>query len=181
MLRKSLYLSGALAGALLYSTAALAAPGHATGNVNMRSGPGTSYPVIAQIPAGAALDIGNCGGWCQITYAGRSGYVSASYVTAARSAPAPYAYYQPYDYDEYYPGSVFYYDDNGPFFGFGGHFSHYFHGGLGHGHGGYGHGGGHGWGGGGHGWSGGGTGGGHGWDGDGMGGGHGGGGGGHRG
>ena len=149
MVRKSLYFASALAGALVWSVAAQAAPGQTTGSVNMRTGPGTAYPVIAQIPAGAPVDIGNCGGWCELNYAGRSGYVSANFV-ATRNAPAPsyadpnYAYYDyaPAYFDDYYNDDGFFGD------GFGFHGGHHFHGGFGGGHG-FGGGGGHGFGGGG--------------------------------
>ena len=127
MFRKSLYLAGALTGALLWSVAAQAAPGAATGNVNMRSGSGTAYPVIAQVPAGAALDIGTCSSWCEVNYGGRMGYVSANYVSASAGPSAnAYAYYDDYypSYDDYYdyPYADGYFDDEGPFF-----FGHGFH------------------------------------------------------
>ena len=82
MINKSLYLTGALAGALVWSAAAQAAPGETTGNVSMRSGPGTSYAVIGKIPAGASVDILGCRSWCELAYAGRDGYVSANSVLA---------------------------------------------------------------------------------------------------
>lgn len=42
------------------SSLAQAANGYATGNVNMRSGPGTEYSRIATIPAGAGVTIRGC-------------------------------------------------------------------------------------------------------------------------
>ena len=85
MFRNSLYMAGALTGALLWSVAAQAAPGQAIGNVNMRSGPGTVYPVIAQNPAGAVVDI-----------AGRR--IEHRRPIYRYYDEAPYAYYNEYPY-----------------------------------------------------------------------------------
>ena len=64
-----------------------AAPGAATGNVNLRAGPGTNYARIGTIPRGAPVNVLRCGRWCEVVYAGRKGWASASYF--ARGA-APY-------------------------------------------------------------------------------------------
>lgn len=142
MITRPLLSAGFLAGALLVSSAANAAPGVATGDVNMRTGPGTGYSVITTIPAGAPLEIYGCSSWCQVGYAGTQGYVSGNYVSGARVAAQPYAYaapVQPYYYD-YGPGYDYAYGPSVSFgFGFGG-----FDGGHRHHH--------RGWGGGGHHW-----------------------------
>lgn len=90
--------AGALFG-MLAATAAEAAPGTATGSVNMRTGPGTSYARIATIPAGAPVNVLSCPSWCQVTYAGRTGWVSSNYIargyaqaTPRYVAPPRYAY-----------------------------------------------------------------------------------------
>lgn len=62
---------------------AFAASGVATDFSNLRSGPGAKWPVIAQIPSGAKIDLVNCGpgwkrDWCQVSYRGKSGFVAAS-------------------------------------------------------------------------------------------------------
>lgn len=54
-----------------------------TANVNLRSGPGTSYSVQVLIPAGASVTI--ISGpintvWYQVSYAGRTGYVHGNYL-----------------------------------------------------------------------------------------------------
>lgn len=132
MLTRPLLSAAVLAGALLTASAANAAPGVATGDVNMRSGPGTGYSVITTIPAGAPLEIYGCSSWCQVGYAGTQGYVSGNYVSGAAVAE-PYAYAAPVR-PRYYD----YYDDYGYApsisfgFGFGG-----FDGGHGHHHGGW--------------------------------------------
>lgn len=91
MLTKSLYMAGAIAGTLLWSAAAQAAPGETTGTVNMRAGPGTAYAVIGKIPACAPVNIVRCRRWCELAYAGREGYVSPSTVVAEYGR-APYAF-----------------------------------------------------------------------------------------
>ena len=94
MHNRLLYAAGALAGALVWSAAAQAVPGEATGDVNMRTGPGTQYQKIATIPGGAPIDVLGCPSWCQVVYAGRQGWVSSNYVAAASGGyDAPvYAY-----------------------------------------------------------------------------------------
>jgi len=95
MHKRLLYAAGALAASLVWSGTALAVPGEATGDVNMRTGPGTQYQRIATIPAGAPVEVLGCPSWCQVVYAGRQGWVSSNYVAAASSrgyAPPVYAY-----------------------------------------------------------------------------------------
>ena len=65
------------------ATAAIAAPGVTTTNVNFRDGPGTNYSVIKTLPAGTAIDIGNCddaGSWCAVTVEGANGFLSGQYL-----------------------------------------------------------------------------------------------------
>jgi len=106
MITRPLLSAGILASALFAGSAAIAAPGVATGDVNMRTGPGTGYSVITTIPAGAPLEIYGCSSWCQVGYAGTQGYVSGNYVSSGQVAQ-PYAYAAPvrpryYDYPDYY-------------------------------------------------------------------------------
>jgi uncharacterized protein YraI len=67
--------------------AANAVPGVATGSVNLRTGPGTSYARIATIPAGAPVNIFRCGRWCDVVYAGRRGWASAAYLARGSARP----------------------------------------------------------------------------------------------
>jgi uncharacterized protein YraI len=84
-----------MVGGLAWS-AAEAAPGVATGNVNMRTGPGTGYAVITTIPAGAPVEVLGCPSWCEVAYAGTRGWASSNYISAAAVAPAaPAVVYQP--------------------------------------------------------------------------------------
>ncbi len=110
MVNRSLLAAGALGGAVLWSAAALASPGNALGNVNMRTGPGTQYSVITTIPAGAPVEVFECQSWCQVGYAGTHGYVSANYVGGGYTAPAPRAYYQPAPVYTPAPSVGIYYD-----------------------------------------------------------------------
>jgi uncharacterized membrane protein YgcG len=137
MFTKSLYIVGALAGTLVWSAAAQAAPGETTGTVNLRAGPGTAYAVIGKIPAGAPVNIVNCRRWCELAYGGREGYVSPNAVLA-EYAPAPYAFPGEPSFNGISDGFDV---DNGPW-GNGFHHHHDGHGdGGGHDHLGGGHGG----------------------------------------
>lgn len=50
--------------------------------LNVRSGPGTSYRVIEQLKHGSAVKVvGQTGNWYLITIDGKTGYVSASYIS----------------------------------------------------------------------------------------------------
>jgi beta-N-acetylglucosaminidase/uncharacterized protein YgiM (DUF1202 family) len=61
-----------------------------TANLNMRSGPGTGYSIITTIPKGGSVRVASVsGGWAKVTYGGRTGYVSTSYLSAPVTAPAP--------------------------------------------------------------------------------------------
>lgn len=67
----------------LHAASSVAASRIATDFSDMRSGPGASWPVIAQIPAGAKIQLDNCGpgwknDWCQIRYKGKRGFVAAN-------------------------------------------------------------------------------------------------------
>jgi uncharacterized protein YraI len=92
MSAKYLSLAGAaLAGALVWSAAAQAAPGQTTQTVNMRSGPAASYAIIGRLPAGAPVNIVTCRNWCELTNGRSTGWVSANSVVAEYGS-APYSY-----------------------------------------------------------------------------------------
>lgn len=62
---------------------ALAARGYATSTVNMRAGPSTEYPVVATVPDDARVNIHGClsdHDWCDVTWRGNRGWVSARYL-----------------------------------------------------------------------------------------------------
>jgi len=113
-------LLGAGAALFVSTGAALALPATAETDLNVRSGPGTEFPVVAAIPAGQTVDVGNCAGsWCRVNFAGGAGFASRSYLSMARGpgvAVAPgYAYVPGYAYDDDYDAYGYGY---GPSFGF---------------------------------------------------------------
>ena len=80
---RNLTMAAVAAAAMTWSAAAAAAPGVATGNVNMRTGPGTNYSTITTIPAGAPVEVLQCTSWCELVYGGTRGWASANYIDAA--------------------------------------------------------------------------------------------------
>jgi peptidoglycan/xylan/chitin deacetylase (PgdA/CDA1 family) len=65
---------------------------YTTADLNLRSGPGTSYAILAVIPRGTGLSITSASnGWAATTYGGKSGYVSTSYLSSTPPA-APTSY-----------------------------------------------------------------------------------------
>lgn len=55
---------------------------YTTANLNLRSGPGTGYSVLAVMPKGSAMTVlSTSGGWSKVTYSGKTGYASASYLS----------------------------------------------------------------------------------------------------
>ncbi len=60
----------------------------ATKNVNIRQGPGTTYPVITTIPNGSTVEVSNCQGeWCSVVWQGQQGFAIASSFDQGRGAP----------------------------------------------------------------------------------------------
>jgi uncharacterized protein YraI len=85
-LNRKILAAGLAALALLgTSIAASAAPAVVTGNVNVRSGPGTGYYAIDTIRRGERVDVQYCqGSWCFVEKRGPDGWVSASYLERGR-------------------------------------------------------------------------------------------------
>lgn len=83
MRRSVLGLVAGLAGLIGLTAAATAAPGFATGNVNLRAGPGTGYPQVVVVPNAAPVEIFGClqgYGWCDVGFNGVRGWVSSGYL-----------------------------------------------------------------------------------------------------
>lgn len=78
------------AGLLLASAgAAMASPAVVTNDLNLRSGPGTRYAVVATMPAGATVNVMNCGGaWCRVSWGDAVGFASRSYLGNGGPGPA---------------------------------------------------------------------------------------------
>lgn len=91
-LGKALALS---AGAFLVS-AGIASAATVTNDLNLRSGPGTGYRVVDTMPAGAYVNVIGCSGsWCRVSWRGRVGYASASYLGGGRSYASAPVYVRP--------------------------------------------------------------------------------------
>ncbi|MFA6228577.1 MAG: SH3 domain-containing protein [Rhodanobacter sp.] len=75
---------GVLASLLLaVPTLAQAAVGYVTGNVNLRAGPDSSYPLIAQIGAGTDVDVQGCTAgweWCDVIVYNNRGWIAGNYI-----------------------------------------------------------------------------------------------------
>jgi uncharacterized protein YraI len=82
-----------LVGAALLASPALAVPAvfSPTGHLNVRSGPGFQYPVVAQMPANTRFPVTGCiqdYSWCSVVVGNVSGWASAPYlVTDAGGKP----------------------------------------------------------------------------------------------
>lgn len=81
---KGILAAGIAAAALVISAgAAVADPAVATSSVNVRSGPGGNFKVIAKLTAGELVEVNECqAGWCFVERQGTDGWVSASYLQA---------------------------------------------------------------------------------------------------
>lgn len=67
----------------MVATAASAAPAVTTTKVNLRTGPGTSYPAAGSVGEGVTVDVSECdasGAWCAVTLDGREGFISGKYI-----------------------------------------------------------------------------------------------------
>lgn len=92
--------SFSLAGGLLLLSAgvATAAPAVVSGDLNLRSGPGTDYRVLNVLPAGSSVDVLGCADdWCRVASAEGTGYASSDYLDmgARTYAVAPPPVYAP--------------------------------------------------------------------------------------
>jgi uncharacterized protein YraI len=82
-----------LVGATLFAGSALAVPAvfSPTGHLNVRSGPGFQYPVVAQMPANTRFPVTGCiqdYSWCSVVVGNVTGWASAPYlVTDAGGKP----------------------------------------------------------------------------------------------
>ncbi len=81
---------------VLTTATAAAATLVADANLNVRSGPGIQYSVIAVMPDGVSVNSSGCqDGWCDVDYLGHFGWASSAYLTGAEAA-APSYYNEPY-------------------------------------------------------------------------------------
>jgi uncharacterized protein YraI len=89
----------ALGLAFALPAAAHAANAATTAELNMRAGPSVSFPVVAQLPEGAPVEIYGCvkdGSWCDTAWASERGWVAGAYLSSIyRGAPVSVAVYAP--------------------------------------------------------------------------------------
>ncbi len=87
--KSALIFAAALALSLTFASAASSATVSANSGLRMRAGAGTGYNVITTIPYGASVSvIEQNSGWCKITYANKTGFVSAQYLSFTAAVPA---------------------------------------------------------------------------------------------
>ncbi len=98
------------------------------GETNLRKAPGIDSPILAVIPKGTTIEVGNCGnGWCEPSWHGEDGYILARNVGVAaahrgRRAHAPHVrvdldeheWNPPMVYGPGYPPPVYY--GRGPYY-----------------------------------------------------------------
>ncbi len=78
--------------------AAQAATGYTTGNVNLRAGPGTQYPRVLVVPAGAPVAVFGClqgYTWCDVEVDRERGWISARYLSIFYDEQQAYVPYRP--------------------------------------------------------------------------------------
>lgn len=66
-----------------FSTPAQAESGFVSAGVNLRSGPGVNYPIVATVNSGQFLEINGCvteWNWCEVSWRGFSGWISSHYL-----------------------------------------------------------------------------------------------------
>lgn len=90
----------ALAALIAVSSAAQAANAFATAEVNVRSGPGTSYAVVGILGAGTRVQLSLCrDGWCNIEQGSLHGWASQSYLDKTQTSvvvvPVPIIIHRP--------------------------------------------------------------------------------------
>lgn len=89
-----------LTAGLLLASAGAANAATVTNDLNLRSGPGTGYGVVAAMPAGSFVDVVGCAGsWCRVDWRGIEGFASSSYLAGGGdvvyAAPPPAVYAAP--------------------------------------------------------------------------------------
>lgn len=95
--------------ALLGASSTMAASAVTRADLNLRTGPGVSYPAVATVPNGQALNVLGCadrGRWCDVSWNGYRGWVSGSYL-GAMATRAPVVVYDPVLYQRHYVGAPY--------------------------------------------------------------------------
>jgi len=77
---------------LCFSSAAFAADGYVSADVNLRAGPGTDYPAITVVPKWSGLQVQGCVdgySWCDVQVGSERGWIYAQYLQFARDGGEP--------------------------------------------------------------------------------------------
>lgn len=85
-----LALSVAIAGLALTSTAYAQTTATAWTELNLRSGPGATYDIIAVIPSAETVAVDGCleeSNWCRVSFGEINGWAAGDYLTATVDAP----------------------------------------------------------------------------------------------
>jgi len=85
-----LTLGATVAGLLLASSAYAETTATAWTDLNLRAGPGTTYEIMAVIPATQTVTVDGClaeSNWCRVTHGEVNGWASGDYLTAMVEAP----------------------------------------------------------------------------------------------
>ncbi|MCT7376490.1 DUF1236 domain-containing protein [Chelativorans salis] len=88
---KSLILKGTVAAAGLFALTSVAAAqveATATADLNLRTGPGTGYPVVDVIRSSEQVIINGCdegGSWCSVNHAGVEGWAYSGYLATEQA------------------------------------------------------------------------------------------------
>ncbi len=88
LISRSSVLAAAALGGLVLASPAFAVSGYSTAHLNLRSGPGTQYPVIGMMEYNVRSDITGCladYSWCSISVAGLSGWADAQYLVVDKA------------------------------------------------------------------------------------------------
>lgn len=83
-------LSAAVAGLVLSSTAYAQTTATAWTELNLRSGPGANYDIIAVIPTSQSVTVEGCleeSNWCRVSFEENNGWAAGDYLTATVDAP----------------------------------------------------------------------------------------------
>ena len=56
-----------------------------TAAVKLRSGPTKGSGVLTVVPAGSAVNVLSCDGWCQVSYNGQTGWVYKNFLAGSKS------------------------------------------------------------------------------------------------